>query len=346
MKKMVLVVLIAGLCCLAGCGPEEESQMQSMEQIYNEAGVPVRVETVNEQSFAATLNYSATLQATSEATAYAKLADVVQEIKFQVGDYVAKDETVIVFPRNNQSAQYYQAKAGYDLAHQTHQRMERLYNEGLVSKQELDQAAANFKVAQANLNSVDDAIQVKAPLSGYLTQLNVKVTDNVGVGTPLFTISNLDEIEARVWASSKEIDQIKLGQSVVMEWNGQQYQGSVSQVSRIMNAGRKAFEVRTVFKNPTKELTSGITAGISIETYRNDGVIAVPRKCLINGGDKYFVYLVKEGKAVRREVTLGREQGVTVELLSGVEPGDQLIVEGGNMVSDSVLVNLVNDKRV
>jgi len=220
--------------------------------------------------------------------------------------------------------------------------MERMYQEGVISKQELDSARTNFEVAKANLNTTDDSIRVKAPLSGYITQLNVKPTDNVNSGAPLFTVSNLDQIEAQIWASSKEIGQIKLGQTVTAEWNGRTYQGVISQVSQIMDTGKKAFEVKALFKNPNKELTSGITADLTIETERKNQTVVIDRKNLINESGKYFVYVVEQGKAVKREVEIVEGQGVRVEVLSGLKPGDLLITEGQNMVADDIKVQIVN----
>ncbi|HOJ78866.1 MAG TPA: efflux RND transporter periplasmic adaptor subunit [Bacillota bacterium] len=345
MKKALLVLLILSLVPLSGCrlfGKKEETSFKSMEQIYQEKGVPVKTEEVRAEDFAMVLKYSATLRARSEAVRYSRISDVVQNVYFKVGDYVRENQTVLTFPENNQTTQYHQVKAAYELAATTYKRMERMYQEGVISKQELDSARTNFEVAKANLNTTDDSIRVKAPLSGYITQLNVKPTDNVNSGAPLFTVSNLDQIEAQIWASSKEIGQIKLGQTVTAEWNGRTYQGVISQVSQIMDTGKKAFEVKALFKNPNKELTSGITADLTIETERKNQTVVIDRKNLINESGKYFVYVVEQGKAVKREVEIVEGQGVRVEVLSGLKPGDLLITEGQNMVADDIKVQIVN----
>lgn len=346
MKKLMILTMVAvsGMLTLTGCGKKEEAtaEILSMEQIYIQEGVPVKTKTVQEEIFSTMLKYSATLKARSEAMEYARVSDVVQEVNVKVGDYVQKDQVVLTFPKNNQTAQYYQVKANYDLAAQNRQRMEKLYNEGLISKQELDNVVANFEVAKANLDQTNDALQVKAPLSGYITQLNVKPTDNVTTGAPLFTVSNLDQIEAQIWASSKEIGQIKLGQRTTVNWNGRKYEGVISQVSQIMDTGKKAFEVKALFKNPTKGLTSGITADLTLETYRKDQALVIDRKNLINEAGKRFVYVVEQGKAVKREVEIAEGQGVRVEVLSGLKPGDVLIIEGQTMVVDNAKVKIVN----
>ncbi len=344
MKKIILIMSVIVLVSLTGCGfgKKQATSLKSMEELYRENGVPVKIEEVKTDSFSAALKYSATLRACSEAVRYAQIADVVQDVYFNVGDYVLEDQTVVVFPQNNQTAQYHQIKASYELAEATYHRMERMYQEGVISKQELDSARTNFEVAQANLNLTDDALRVKAPLSGYITQLNVKPTDNVSPGTPLFTVSNLESIEAQIWASSKEVDQIKLGQKVTLEWDGKSVEGSVFQVSQIMDSSKKAFAVKALFKNPNKILTSGITADISIRTYQNGEAVMVRRKDLVDENGKRFVYVAVNGKAIKREVSTGKEQGVLIEVKSGLRPGEFIITEGNKMVADQTKVKIIN----
>jgi membrane fusion protein (multidrug efflux system) len=349
MKKKTILILICGIVAIAvGLGivffkgkAQTKAPSQSMEQIQRESGVPVKVQEVVNTTFSNVLEYSATLQACSEAVAYSRISDVVQDVFFKVGDYVRKDQTVVTFPKNNQVTQYYQLKAGYDLAASTYRRMTQLFKDGVISKQEWDNARANYEVAKANINVSDDSLRVKAQLSGYITQLNVKPTDNVKKEVPLFTISNLDMIEAQIWASSREIEQIKVGQKTIVNWEGTQIEGTVSQVSTIMDPAKKAFEIRALFKNRNKILTSGVTADVSIETDRNDQAVVVQRKNMVTEGENRFVYVVNQGLAVKRAVTVGGEQGNWVEIKSGLQPGETLITDGSKIVTNHAKVKIV-----
>jgi membrane fusion protein (multidrug efflux system) len=341
-KKMIIGLMIVCLITFSGCWDKKKKViLQSMEQIHKARGVPVKTRIVKMGKFSTALKFSALVQARSEAIKYSRVSDVVQQVFYKVGDYVREGQTVITFPKNNQTTQYYQLKAVYNLAEQTYRRMENLFKEGIISKQELDNAQTKLEVAKADLNTTEDSLKVKAPLSGYITQLNVKPTDNVSKDEPLFTVSNLDQIEARIWASSQEIEEIRLGQKVILTWNGRQYAGFISQVGKIMDLNRKAFEVKALFKNKAQILTSGITAEVAIETYTNEKAVMIHRKDLVSKGGHRFVYIVAKGIAVKKEVKLGAQQGVLVEVKSGLEPGDQLIVAGNKMVEDQAKVQVV-----
>lgn len=344
MKKTMLVgLLVVSLVAFSGCRTKKaSSDLQSMEQIHKATGVPVKTETIRVQEFNKVLKYSATLQAKSEAVRYSRVSDVVQDVLFKVGDYVHENQTVVVFPKNVQTTQYYQLKAAYDLAQQTYHRMQELYKEGVISKQELDNAKTNYEVARANLNTADDLLRVKAPLSGYITSLNVKPTDNVSVGDPLFTVSNLEQIEAQMWASSQEVEQIKIGQKVMAVWDGKEIVGSITQISKIMDSKKKAFEVKALFSNKDHVLTSGITTDVSIEVYHNPNAIVVDRKNLITENGKHYVYIVNKDSALKKEVEIGSEQGNVVEIKSGLTPGEALITEGSKTVTDRAKIKRVN----
>lgn len=158
----------------------------------------------------------------------------------------------------------------------------------------------------------------------------------------MFTVSNLDLIEAQIWASSKEADQIRVGQRVILEWDCKLVQGSIIQVSQIMDPRRKAFEVKALFKNADKVLTSGITADISIQTYNNEQAVVVSRRNLVEEDGKRFIYVVNNGKAVKREILTGKERGALIEVKSGLKPGEFMITEGSTMVADQTKVNIIN----
>lgn len=342
-KKILIGLVIISLVTLGGCRDKKNAAtLQSMERIHKVSGVPVKTETIRAREFSHVLKYSAALQARSEAVRYSRVSDVVQQVLAKVGDYVHANQTVVIFPMNGQTTQYYQLKASYDLSLQTYHRMQQLYKEGVISKQELDNAQANFEVARANLNMTDDSLRAKAPLSGYITQLNVKPTDNVNIGDPLFTVSNLDWIEAQMWASSQEAEQIKIGQKVVTTWDGKQVEGSVSQISKILDPARKAFEVKAIFNNKDRILTSGITADVTIEVYRNPQAIVVDRKNLISEHGKHYVYVANKNIALKKAVEIGSEQGNVVEIKSGLVPGDALITEGSKSVTNRAKIKRVN----
>ena len=128
-----------------------------------------------------------------------------------------------------------------------------------------------YAQAKSAFKTMDDIINVKAPIDGYVTALNVQVTDNVYPGAPLFTVSNLDAIEAKLYVTPEEARTVRTGQAALIEEDGQAARGAVTQVSMIMDPLHKAFPVTASFANQGFALTSGITADVALEVYRVAG---------------------------------------------------------------------------
>lgn len=343
MKKFFSAALIL-MILFSGCSwNKKKADSKSMEQIHKESGVPVTVRTLVEESFSTVLTYATTLKATSEATAYAAITDVVETVGAGIGEYVQKDQVIIGFPKTNPQMNYYQAKAAYENAKATHERMKNLYEHEVISKQEYDNADAAYQVAKANWQAVNEVINVKAPISGYITQLYVHPSSNVAPGTPLFTVSNLERMEAQVWVPETEIARIRRGQIGMLEWDGKRFEGKVTKVNMVMDPAKKAFDVRVEFPNGERLLTSGITTNIRIETYRSSAIV-VARQELVKEDGKYFAYVVEDNKAQKRPVTIGKEQGLYLEITSGLKPGERLISQGNELVADGTLVRIVSAK--
>ncbi|MCL1818801.1 MAG: hypothetical protein FWG35_07705, partial [Spirochaetaceae bacterium] len=141
--------------------------------------------------------------------------------------------------------------------------------------------------------------------------------------------------------SAKDISHIEAGIPVEAQWLGQTVTGEVSQVNLIMDTDKKAFLVMAEFRNTGRLLTSGMNLDVALETYRNDNALYVHRKELVTEKGQPFVYVCENDTAAKRPVTLGRTQGLIVEITHGLSPGELLISGGSQMVRDGTRVYAV-----
>jgi membrane fusion protein, multidrug efflux system len=339
MRQPVIFAVVLALI-LSGCSaPPVKTAFKSMEQIQKEEGIPVRTSELRKAVFSAYLKYPATLRARSESTASSMLSDVVREVHFNVGDYVEKDRVVVSFSRDNSA--YIQAKASFDNAAASYERNKTLFESKGIAQQTIDNVKTQYEIARSAYASARDSIDVRAPISGYLTRLNVQTTDNVRKDDPLFTVSNLADIEARIWVSPSEIAFVRQNQRAVLDWNGKPMTGKVKQISLIMDSQKKASLVTVSFSNQGTTLTSGMSADVSIETYRNPEALVVDRKTMTKDPGGYAAFVAVDGHAEKRQLTLGREQGFQVEVLKGLNAGEALITEGAQTVSDGSKIRII-----
>lgn len=341
MKRFVPFLALA-LILGASCSKDKQAQQaRNMEEIYKSEGVPVRLRKLEPEAFSVRLKYPATLRARFESSASASIAEVVREVRHQVGDYVRKDEVVVALSGDN--ANYQQARAAFDTAEASYSRYKAMFERSDISPQDFDNVKVQYAQAKAAFKTMDDIVNVKAPISGRVTRLDARVSDNTYPGAPLFTVSNLDEMEAKLYVTADEARMVRTGQAAIIEEGGSELKGAVTQVSLIMDAQRMAFPVTASFPNPASSLTSGVTTDVALEVYRARAIV-VGQKEILRQGEKYYAYVAADGVAKRRELGLGRREGLRFEVLSGLEPGEMLVGEGAQGLEDGLKLRVVDPR--
>jgi membrane fusion protein (multidrug efflux system) len=348
-RKDILMIkrwlLISGtilvLINLFACNGNDE-QAKSMEQIYKEEGVPVKIRLIQPQLFEKRLNYNAVLTGIEESTVSAKLTDRVEKVLVNIGDYVKKDQVLVTFPTDNPTAQYQQAKLAYDNAKSSFDRIKNLYDTGGISQQNYDNTKTQYEVAKANFEAVSQMVKVLAPMNGYVTGINVVESENVKRDEVLVTISRTDKLKSKVWISEKEICQVKIGLPALATWNGQVLHGKVVQVDMAINQNNQAFGAVLEFENNGNGLYCGVTSEIQIITSRNPEAIVVNVKDILKGTDGDYVFVNVNGQAQRRMVVQSERQNLDVEIVKGLNPGDQLVIEGQLLLGDGSKLNIID----
>lgn len=355
-KKTILALLLAAAAVFTVAyttGTKEASvktgvsgggntESRSMTQIHAEEGIPVNVKPVKKSSFYTTLNYTSTVTGITESSKFSSVADTVDQVLYSVGDFVTKGTVLITFPKNNPAANYYQAKASYVNAADTFKRMESLYKTKGVSKQDYDNAKTQLDVAKANWNIVDNMVEIKAPISGYITRIDVRPSENVNPDDHLVTVSNYDLLKAKIQIPEREINRIKTGMRATASWEDYTVEGIVVQTDLSLNPDTNSFGAVLEFDNNNHNIKSGVTAEISIVTYQKDDAIVVEKKNILSKDNRECVFTAVDNKAVKREIKTGFRQGLDVEIIEGLNAGDILITEGNRLVSDGSKIRITS----
>ncbi len=343
MKKAIIGLLVLGassILIFAGC-TKNEIEAKSMEQLHRENGVPVKITTVELRPFYLEKSYNAVLTGIKESVASSMVADQVEKIHVKVGDVVQKDDIVVSFPNDNPGAQYFQSKVSFENAQTTLERMKNLYENGGISRQEYDNVETQFNVMKANWDAVRQTVKVKAPISGVVSGIYVQETDNVERGDVLLKISQTQKLKTQLWVSESDVADILKGAPALATWNSKTITGKVTQVDLALNADRQAFGVVVEFDNKESAFFSGVNAEIVIKSSISDDTVIIDRKDIIVEGEDSFVFVAQDGKAVKRDVVLGKENGIDVQIIKGLNPGDSLITEGQLLLSDGVKINII-----
>jgi RND family efflux transporter MFP subunit len=335
--------LLSLSAALTSCSIKAEaSEAKSMEAIQAESGIPVRVRKLAQESFSVYRKYPTTLLARSESTAYAMLNDVVRGINVKVGDRVVRDQTVISFSNDNSA--YLQAQAAFKNTEAAFARSSALFAEAGISKQDFDNVRTQYEVARASFKSASDMVEAKAPIDGYVSRIDVRLTENVRPGTALFTVTNKNGFEARLYVTMDEVADIRVGARARIQEDGVTFEGRVSEVSLVMDSEKKAFPVTVQFSGEERGLASGMSCDVAVEAYRNDAAIIAARNELVRTGEGWSAFIAEGGKAELRKVAVGRERGLDFEVVAGLLPGDLLISTFKSGLSSGGKISVVDSQ--
>lgn len=342
MKRIIILnlLMIVVLLYLNNCS-KTETNAKSMEQLHKENGTPVRVETVQTQSFSTKHKFNAVLTGIKESTANAMVADKIDKILKNVGDFVQKDEMVITFPTDNPAAQYYQAKVGYEHAKSTVERMENLFKNGGISQQDYENAKTQYKVAEANWNAVKQTVKVKAPISGIISSIKVQESDNVNPGDALFTVSQTQRLKTKIWVSENQIQDFSVGNEAIAAWNNIILSGKVTQVDMSLNGQMQAFGVAIEFENKNSKVMSGVNAEITVLSDSDSSSIVIERKNVIHRENRSYVFIAEKNTAKLKEIQIGKAQELDVVVMAGLKPGEKLITQGQMLLQDGDKIKVI-----
>ncbi|MBN2461713.1 MAG: efflux RND transporter periplasmic adaptor subunit [Candidatus Cloacimonetes bacterium] len=330
------------LLVLAGCGSGNNKEARNIDQLHRENGIPVKVKLMQPEPFVKELPFTAIVTGIRQSSASAMIGGRIEKMNVKVGDYVERDSVLMEFPEDVPAAQYKQARSAYELARSTYDRMKNLYSLGGISRQELDAAETQFKVSAANWDAAQQMLKVRAPISGYITSITVRETDDVEAETVLATIAETGQMKARVWVTEDEVCMIREGMRARAVWQDVILPGQVTQVALAMDREHNAFGVDIVFNNSRNLCKSGVISDIMICTYENDNAFVLERKNVAQDEQGSYVYTVVEGSARKQYVVTGQYND-SYEILTGLAEGDLVVIAGLNLIAPGDKVMIISD---
>lgn len=260
-----------------------------------------------------------------------------------------------------------QAKAVLDEATKNRDRVKQLRTEKIAPQSELDTAESAYAVALSRYQDAMEEIQGRAalvgqrraelniarkqlsdatttaPFDGIVHQRLANLGEYVQAGTPLLIIAGVDPLRLRLEVPERESMLVRPGQRVRVTVSGStnRFPAEITRVSPILREANRMLLVEADMR-ATPPLRPGLFAQAEIVVNENDPALCVPLEAVTSfvGLDKVFV--VKNGKALEKNVTLGRRRGKVVEILSGVAEGEVVVLSPGRLRSEQPVIEEAN----
>ena len=282
----------------------------------------------------------------------AKSPGTVKWVGPKEGDRVAAGEKLVELDMKSVATHVTDAKIRYNQALKDYNRMKKLFEEKIVSKGQLDSAKTDLDSAKTVLDSAgvtfDDG-SLLSPIAGVLNRVNVDVGEYINPGQQVMQILNIDKVKADLPVPEKDILFFEKDQHVkiVLErTTGEtlEFDGVIEFVSLTADPTARTYNVKVVVDNPDQMLRPGMIVRAHLVRRQMDNAIAVPFFTIIDREDGKAVFVVDDTNTAHvKAIEYGVFQRGIVEIRSGLQLGDKLIIVGQRSLVDGETVDITED---
>jgi membrane fusion protein (multidrug efflux system) len=340
---------------LTACGGEPPAASQIAERTFV-------VETIatTAQDIRVTVDAVGTIAASERADLRPQVDGVLAAILFEEGADVAQGDLLLRLDDRKATARLRVAEAALAsaearlrLLEQRLKRQKRLFADRLISEQEYEAVDAEYSEVAASAREQEAAVTlaqreldeygIAAPFAGRIGERLVDVGNYVSEGTLLAVLMRTDPAHVLMKVPDRFADRIAIGTKVDIATGSSNTSvgGTVDFIDPRVDPSTRMLSLRASVANPDERLLHGQFVQISVLVEERAAQVVIPEEAVLSAAGNTWVFVVNEGLAERRNVTLGERRPPTVEILDGVTVGEVVVVGGQHRLRDGARVSTV-----
>lgn len=349
MKKYLLALPLIFAAIATSCSGGDKN-----ETAQEEEKLPlVKIETVDNREVIQEGNYTATVEPENINNISASAPNRIKAIYVDEGMRVSKGQKLVQLDDVNISTyelQVENAKANLENVQLNYNRAVELLKIGGGTQQNVDQmqlqltnAKNALASAERTLRNVRENTVLVSPINGMVTARNYDPGDMTG-SMPILTVAQVQPVKIVINVSESELSKIKKGMPAEVRFDtygDELFNGTITMVSPTVDSNSRTFGVEVTVQNPDNRILPGMFGRVRLNLGVAEHVV-VPDRAVVKqpGSGNHYVYVYHDGKVSYNKVELGQRLGDAYELLSGVEPGSQVVVSGQTKLADGAAVEV------
>jgi len=359
MAKRMILMLGVMATLLTALGFMKFRQIQTAVQASAYQPPPEAVTSVVAQSeiWPATTGVIGTMEAVHGVMVSSDLPGTVTKINFDSGKTVHEGDILVELDTREERAQLASLEAQRDLAKVNYGRMEQLVKDGVISRLEYDQATAQQKQTEANVGQIRATIErktIRAPFSGTLGIRKVNLGQYLSAGNAVVQLQALNPIYVNFGLPQQALGQVRVGRSLRVtseDLPGKAFTGKVTALDSVIDQTTRNVQVQATLANPEGKLQPGMFVQVQVVLGASRTVVPLPASAVSYApyGDSVFVITdLKDPKGhsyrgVRQQfVKLEGSRGDQVAVVSGLNPGDEVVTSGVFKLRNGAAVQVNN----
>lgn len=359
MAKRMFLMLGVMVVVLGTLGFLKFKQFQSAVQAAQFTPPPEAVTSVvaKREDWASTMPVIGTMEAVHGVTVSADLPGAIAKISFESGQSVQQGDVLVELDTREERAQLRALEADRDLAKLNYGRTQELVKEGVVSKQEGDRATSEQRSTEAKVQEITATIErktIRAPFSGVLGIRKVNLGQYLAAGTAIVALQSLNPIYVDFGVPQQDAGQIHVGGTLHVtaeNLTGVVFTGKVTALDSVVDQTTRNIQVQALLPNPQAKLKPGMFVQVEVGVGAGRSIIPLPASAISYApyGDSVFIITdMKDPKGqtyrgVRQQfVKVEGSRGDQVAIVSGVNPGDEVVTSGVFKLRNGAAVQVNN----
>lgn len=341
-----MLIAASMLVSLTACSNGDASETAQHLPETKEYVVNVKVEKLVPAAITDTIMLPGETEAMYDVALAAEQEGLIEWVGVTEGDAVKANGQIVRIDLKALKAAKDRAEANLRLKKHQLNRRKKLYDGNVLSREELEQAETEYTVAETNLREAEVRYEhgiVVSPVAGMVNVVHVDPGEYVSKGTPIATVVNVDRIKITFNVPEMDVRFLSTGQTAPVNFDAypkEKWSGVVDFVAWKADPATRTFPVRIIVKNTDGRIRPGMIARASFVRRSLNDIVSVPLFSVIDKGGERIAFVEKDGVAEARTVTLGVIDGDRVQILAGLNVGENLIVAGQREIEDGVKVDV------
>lgn len=335
MKKVQILALAAAAVLMSACGSKDQAATV-VDEAPRVKVAKVETQLVDQQEV-----YTATVESDVKNNIAPQAYLRIEKIFAEVGDRVSAGQVLVQLDNNNLQ----QLKLQIENTKVSFNRVDELYKIGGASKAEWDNANMQLQVMETQYKNLLTNSQLRSPISGVVTARNYDNGDMTGQ-QPVLVVEKDQPVKLVVNVSERYFPQVKKGMNVSLSldtYGDEVFAGKVDIISPSVDATTHTFPVEIRVANADRRVRPGMFGRVTMVFGQENHVVAPDQSIVkqVGAGDQYIYVLNKDNTVSYNKVELGRRMGNVYEVISGVEPGATVVIEGQAKLTNGKKVEVI-----
>ena len=347
--RRISSMAFACVLLLAACQPGEDAAGKTEAQEDEETAlVPVETTKPIRGDVYAVYSGTAPIEAFAEADVIAKVEGEVREILFEEGNEVKEGDVLARLDGDRLRLELSESRARLEQMRSDFERNSDLRDKGLLSEGEFEKLRYDLEALEASFNLANlelDYTKIRAPIDGVVSERYIKVGNTVRMGEPAFRVTSFDPLVAYLHVPEREYRQISAGQPVAIDIDalaGQRIIAAVTRISPVVDPETGTFKITIEIRDEERRIKPGMFSRMSIVYDVHENVLQVPRSAIVEDMGNQTVFVIEDGKAVRRIVQTGFGNDGMIEITNGLSDDDAVVTVGQIGLKPDARVSVIN----